>query len=206
MFSPGDVCVLPSGMSCGTVVERTTFKHGPCHLQASLLFLLGEDVTAEDLVGLNEDEQCEKCTGFNRLNGGQYPTNHSTSECLRCSKCKAWLKTQARFENHVCNGQQICKFFAGGYCRDGDLCEFSHASQTTQQRTKSPSKKSRNIFQRERCVFFDRGECKKGDSCPFKHGVQECSKCGGGKHDDRHCAQCFKCNGWGHMAADCVNQ
>ena len=188
----GGVCVMNN-----VGLFRSTFSNN----------LFGEmGFNPEDFAELDQmedDEQCETCLKFNQ-SGFQFPTNHSTSDCLRCGACKTWMKTLERLHSHSCNGgKQPCKFFAGGYCKNGDNCDFAHGDHTQTQRL---VKKQRNIFMREKCVFFGSpGGCKKGYDCPYKHG-DSCSKCGGDQHDDRHCAQCYTCNRWGHTRADCPNK
>ena len=151
-----------------------------------------------------DEEQCQKCQDFNKM-GTRFPTNHSTTDCLRCGICKTWTKTSHQYYSHLktCNGKQPCKFFAGGFCKNGSHCEFSHGEFKQKQSSQRLVKKQRNIFMRERCVFFDGTGCKKGDDCPYKHGPDPCVRCGGESHDVRHCAQCFTCQKWGHIAADC---
>ena len=215
MFSGGGgVCVIGND-------ENDDHSHHS--LMMSLSFLGGFDDFSE-LMNLpeHEDDACEMCSDFNK-SGSQFPTNHLSSECRRCPTCKAWMKTHEKLINHFgsCRGKQVCKFFAAGYCKNGDDCEFSHEKhshlllQTHQphkphsqlETQRSFKKQQRNIFLRQRCVFFD-GKCgdigcKKGESCPFKHGDAPCSQCGGEQHDQRHCVQCFNCDEWGHVAANC---
>ena len=106
-----------------------------------------------------------------------------------------------------------CIFFARGFCKKGNLCPFSHELYTHNhyyyhthqqvQTTNTDNLSMKSRFFRQRCFFFDNESCKKGYGCPFKHGENACIRCEGMFHDERHCAQCFICHKWGHVAMDC---
>jgi len=180
------------------------------NIQRTLKFL-EEIVDIQDIDHvLAQCDQCDLCSHLNYLYGQQFLTNHASTDCLRCTSCHAWMKTPEKLAAHIgnCRGPGVCKFYASGYCRDQSRCPFPHPPhpQDRSEKCKSAiSKKTRNIFEREECVFFRKGECKKGEQCPFKHGSCPCSLCAGPGHDPRHCVQCFKCQGWGHIAALCPN-
>jgi hypothetical protein len=146
----------------------------------------------------DETPVCDLCSFFNKSKNQFYPTDHFSHECLRCANCETWTKTPDKFNHHKCEGKQLCKFFAGGFCKRGNACDFVHEISTPREK-----KTKRNIFERDKCVFFESGICRKGDVCAFKHGSQPCAKCGGASHDERHCAQCFHCHEWGHLACNC---
>lgn len=173
------------------------------NIQMTLNFL---DIKIDNLNELSRalnQFECDICSELNSFYGQpQFFTHHSTMHCLRCKVCHCWMKTPEGFAEHIsrCHGF-VCKFFETGYCRDGPSCQFLHVSPSG---FTFPTKKQRNIFERDHCVFFQKGDCKKGDECPFKHGNEACKHCGGLSHDARHCAKCYRCREWGHVAVACT--
>ncbi|KAI8646259.1 hypothetical protein BD408DRAFT_337220, partial [Parasitella parasitica] len=57
-----------------------------------------------------------------------------------------------------------CRFFANGYCKDGDACTFKHDMADVVARP-NPKK---NIV----CEFFKTGSCCKFDACDYSHDLK----------------------------------
>lgn len=194
------VCVIASGNRLDANVKNFRIT----------MSFLEEDMNCNylyDMLSPDNDKSCQNCSLINKTRGMTYLTDHCTSDCLRCVKCNTWMKTRENCINHVgnCQGRRLCKFFASGFCKNGESCEFSHTVHQANHKEGRliVAKKQRNIFKREKCCFFYYGQCKEGEICRFKHGANPCNKCGGFDHNDRHCSQCFECWARGHLATDC---
>jgi len=72
-----------------------------------------------------------------------------------------------------------CKFFAQGFCKYGDACNFLHGWQThntalsTTQRPRirpsAPTLKSEDVRSSRICTLFMQGSCQKGNKCRDRH-------------------------------------
>lgn len=80
-----------------------------------------------------------------------------------------------------------CKFFAQGFCRNGDYCDFTHEQNTSTQNYLGPVASSFPAIERlhinpgaathlnrepkstQICAFFIQGSCNRGDKCWYIH-------------------------------------
>ena len=87
----------------------------------------------------------------------------------------------------------VCKFFAQGECRRGDLCFFRHVNapfptdtpstasrtfsgvggETNWSEVETGTVTSKNNVSSEPCQFYNSGKCPRGTTCPFLHNSEE---------------------------------
>jgi hypothetical protein len=71
------------------------------------------------------------------------------------------------------DAKPACRFFAKGYCRDGNSCSFQHGDPKTDGNpTVVEGKKSEEVV-KPACSFFAKGYCREGKGCSFQHGDPE---------------------------------
>ncbi|OCK75538.1 hypothetical protein K432DRAFT_256791, partial [Lepidopterella palustris CBS 459.81] len=59
-----------------------------------------------------------------------------------------------------------CRFYAKGFCRDGDSCRFKH-DRTSTAASADEALETQNM--QPICLFFAKGGCLKGTSCGYRH-------------------------------------
>jgi len=73
----------------------------------------------------------------------------------------------------ILDAKPACRFFAKGYCRDGNSCSFQHGDPKTEGNPTVVEGKESEEVVKPACSFFAKGYCREGKGCSFQHGDPE---------------------------------
>jgi uncharacterized protein (DUF2237 family) len=73
----------------------------------------------------------------------------------------------------ILDAKPACRFFAKGYCRNGNSCAFQHGGPKADGNPTVIEGKEPEEVIKPVCSFFAKGYCREGKGCSFQHGDSE---------------------------------